>query len=73
MLVAENSSSPLRIREARVESVQCRLPPTNGETDIELKGGARYIVLIMIPEFFECLALIAQLVPFVAIIMSFFL
>jgi len=27
----------------------------------------------MIREFFECLALIAQLLPFVVIIMSFFL
>ena len=40
---------------------------------MEQKGGARYIVLIMIREFFECLALIAQLLPFVVIIMSCFL
>jgi len=45
----------------------------NGETGIELKGGARYIAFVMIREFFECLAMIAQLVPFVAIIMSFFM
>jgi hypothetical protein len=49
------------------------LHPTNGETGIELKGGARYNVLVMIRKFFECLAMIALLVPFVAIIMSFFM
>jgi hypothetical protein len=49
------------------------LQPTIAETAIELEGGARYIILIMIREFFYCLSLIAQLVPFVTIIMSFFL
>ena len=49
------------------------MQPTNGETGIELKGGKSYIVLVMIRKFFECLAMIALLVPFVAIIMSFFM
>ena len=49
------------------------MQPANAETAIELKGKARYIILVMIREFFECLALIAQLVPFAAIIMSFFM
>ncbi len=40
---------------------------------IGLEGGARYIILIMIREFFYCLSLIAQLVPIAAIIMSFFM
>lgn len=46
---------------------------TGGTTAVELKGGARYIVPIMIREFFEFLSFIALLVPFVAIIMSFFM
>ncbi len=41
--------------------------------DIGLKGGARYIVLVMIREFFDFLSFIALLVPWVLIIMSFFM
>lgn len=51
----------------------CRLRPTNGETAIELEAGKSYILFVIIREFFECVALIAQMVPFAAIIMSFFL
>ena len=46
---------------------------TDGTTAIELKGGARYIVLVMIREFFDFLSFIALLVPWVLIIMSFFM
>jgi hypothetical protein len=46
---------------------------TDGTTAIELKGGARYIVLAMIRECFDFLSFIALLVPWVLLIMSFFM
>lgn len=44
-----------------------------GESAIELNGAARYIVLVMIREFFDFLSFIALLVPWVLIITSFFM
>lgn len=49
------------------------MQPAKGKTAIGLEAGKSYIIFVMVREFFECLALIAQLVPFVAIIMSFFM
>ena len=40
---------------------------------IELKGGGRYIVFVMVREFFDFLSFTALLVPWVLIITSFFM
>jgi hypothetical protein len=59
--------------EGNCGSVPSRLQPSNGKTAIGLEARERYIVLVMIREFFDFLSFIALLVPWVLIIMSIFM